>query len=368
MGFSCNIKIKEMNRMVDETIIELRKEYSRLINKSKQQAKKSECLWCGKKISRFCNSHSVPQCVLKNIDVDGKLDYFNSMLNLPLINKDKGIGEAATFKLICKECDSKIFKDYEELDKLEIQPTEVMLEEIALKNVLMMLNKRYVEIELFHNLEKEYNAPYPYEVKQEVNSLDERDFWWDYLRIKEMIGVSDKKQSKFNLFFWKKLDYVIPIAFQGLVSLYGDLEGNMVVDTYNTSEDIIVKHMHLCMFPLETSSVVFAFYHEDDTEYDNFAIQFNRLEEKEQLAVLSYIVYGYCEDMLFAKKFPHRTWIINKVKSTFMETEEIWAFDKEHAEYQKKIKMQRLKNRDKEFPCILDRKYAVKKENDKKDA
>ena len=188
------------------------------------------------------------------------------MLNLPLINKDKGIGEAATFKLICKECDSKIFKDYEELDKLEIQPTEVMLEEIALKNVLMMLNKRYVEIELFHNLEKEYNAPYPYEVKQEVNSLDERDFWWDYLRIKEMIGVSDKKQSKFNLFFWKKLDYVIPIAFQGLVSLYGDLEGNMVVDTYNTSEDIIVKHMHLCMFPLETSSVVFAFYHEDDTE------------------------------------------------------------------------------------------------------
>ena len=51
-----------------------------------------------------------------------------------------------------------------------------------------------------------------------------------------------------------------------------------------------------------------------------------------------------------------------------METEEIWTFDKEHAEYQKKLKMQRLKNRDKEFPCILDRKYAVKKENDKKDA
>ena len=39
------------------------------------------------------------------------------------------------------------------------------------------------------------------------------------------------------------------------------------------------------------------------------------------------------------------------------------TFNKEHAEYQKKMKMQRLKNRDKEFPCILARKFAVKKDN-----
>lgn len=346
--------------MIDERIIKLRKEYSKIISKSRQQAKKNKCLWCGKKITRFCNSHSVPQCVLKNIDEDGKLDYFNVMLNLPLINSDKGIGEAGTFKLICKECDSKIFKDYEELSKLELLPTEVMLEEIALKNVLMMLNKRYLEIELFQNLEKEYKVPYPYEEKQKVNSLDERDFWWDFLRVKEMINSQEKRQGKYKMFYWKKLDYVIPIAFQGLVTLYGDLIGNMITDIYNTSEDIIVKHMHICMFPLETSSVVFAFYHEDDTEYDNFAEQFNEIEEEEQLAVLSYIVYGYCEDMLFAKKFPHRKWIINKVRDTFMETEEVWAFDKEHAEYKKRLKMQRLKNRDKQFPCILAKKFAVK--------
>ena len=348
--------------MTSDKLIELRKEYSRLINKSRQQAKKSECLWCGKKITRFCNSHSVPQCVLKNIDVDGKLDYFNSMLNLPLINDDKGIGEAGTFKLICSDCDNKIFQDYEELIKLESPPTETMLEEIALKNVLMMLSKRYFEIELFHNLEKEYDAPYPYHLKQEANSLDERDFWLDFLRIKQMFSLSDEVKSTYKMFFWKKLDYVIPIAFQGLVTLYGDLEGKLVTDIYNTSEDIVVKHMHICMFPLENCSVVFAFYHEDDTEYDNFAEQFGKLEEEEQLSVLSYIVYGYCEDMLFAKKFPHRTWLINKVRDTFMETSEIWAFNKEHAEYQKKLKIQQLKNRDKEFPCILARKFAIKKE------
>ena len=117
--------------------------------------------------------------------------------------------------------------------------------------------------------------------------------------------------------------------------------------------------MHGCMFPLETSSVVFAFYHGDDVEYENFAEQFNKLEENEQLAVLSYIVYGYCEDMLFAKKFPHRTWFINKVRDTFLETSEIWAFDEKHAEYQKELKMKQLKNRDKDFPCIISEKFAV---------
>ena len=347
--------------LTKEEIIALRKEYSRIVNISKQQAKRGECLWCGKKITRFCNSHSVPQCVLKNIDLDGKLDYFNSMLHLPLIKEDKGLGEAGTFRLICSDCDNTIFQDYEELCKLESEPTEIMLEEIALKNVLMMLDKRYFEIELYHTLEKEYNVPYPYAVKQETNTLDERDFWLDFLRIKEMRSSLGNNKKAYKMFFWKKLDYVIPIAFQGLVTLYGDLEGDLVTDMYNTSEDVIVKHMHLCMFPLESSSVVFAFYHEDDVEYDNFAEQFGKLEEDEKLAVLSYIVYGYCEDMLFAKKFPHRTWVINKVRDTFMKTTEIWALDKEHAEYQKKLKMKQLKDRDKDFPCILSKKFAVKK-------
>lgn len=345
---------------MDEDIIKARKQYTKLMSKSRQQAKKSECLWCGAKITRFCNSHSVPQCVLKNIDIDGKLDYFNSMLNIPLINSDKGVSEAGTFKLLCRECDSRIFQEYENLDALCNKPSESALEEIALKNILMMLNKRYIEIQLFNNMKSEFRMPYPYEVKQEANSLDERDFWWDFIRIKEMINFSGEKKSKFKLFYWKKLDYIIPIAFQGLVSLYGDLEGNMVVDVYNTSKDLIVTHMHICMFPLEKSSVVFAFYHEDDKEYDSFANQFEKLDDEDKLTVISYIVYEYCEDMLWAKKFPHRTWIINKLRETFVELSEIWAFSEEHIEFEKKCKLNKLKNRDKNFPCILSQKYAVK--------
>lgn len=345
---------------MDENIIAARKQFSRLMNNSKQQAKKSECLWCGEKITRFCNSHSLPQCILRNIDTDGKIDYFNSMINVPLINSDKGINEAGTFKLLCRECDGKIFQDYENIDALSEKPSETILEEIALKNVLMMLNKRYIEIQLFNNLQKEFGMPYPYDKKQKANSLDERDFWWDFVRIREMIK-SEQKKSEFKLFYWRKLDYIIPIGFQGLVTLYGDLEGNMVTDIYNTSEDLIVKHMHICLFPLEKNSVVFAFYHEDDIEYNLFATQFDKLDDDEKLTVISYIVYEYCEDMFFAKKFPHRTWMLNKLKETFIDSSEIWAFSKEHAEYQKNSKLNQLKNRDKKFPCILSPRYAVKK-------
>ncbi|MCR5024635.1 MAG: hypothetical protein K6A90_09930 [Lachnospiraceae bacterium] len=347
--------------MDDERIINARKKYSQLINKSKQQAKKKECLWCGKQITRFCNSHSVPQCILRNIDEAGKLDYFNSIVNLPLVNKDKGIAEAGTFKLVCPECDSRIFQDYEDIDKLNGNITERMLEEIALKNILMMLNKRYFEIELFKNMQKEFNMPYPYDIKQEANALDERDFWLDYMRVRDMIR-SEENNSKFKMFFYQKLDYVIPIAFQGIVTLYGDLEGNMVTDIYNKSEEIVANHMHICMFPLADSSVVFAFYHEDDTEYDAFVQQFELLSDEDKLKIISYIVYDYCEDMFFAKKFPHRTWFINKVRGTFLDTTEILAFSLEHAEYQKKQKMNALKNMDKEFPCILSKKFAVNKE------
>lgn len=347
---------------MDDEIINAKKKYSKLIKKSKQQAKKNECLWCGKQITRFCNSHSIPQCVLRNIDEAGKVDWFNSIVKLPLVNKDKGIAEAGTFKLVCPECDSSIFRDYEDIDKLNGNITERMLEEIALKNILMMLNKRYFEIELFKNMQKDFNVPYPYDVKQEANALDERDFWLDYVRVGDMIR-SEENNSKFKMFFYQKLDYIIPIAFQGIVTLYGDLEGNMVTDIYNKSEEIVVNHMHICMFPLADSSVVFAFYHEDDTEYDAFAQQFELLSDEDKLKVISYIVYDYCEDMFFAKKFPHRTWFINKVRKTFLDTTEIWAISLEHAEYQKRQKIKSLKNMDKEFPCILSEKFTVNHSN-----
>ena len=170
----------------------------------------------------------------------------------------------------------------------------------------------------------------------------------------------ESKNGSFSLFYWEKLSYKIPIAFQGMVTLYGDLEGNLVTDIYNKSEDIIVKHMHVCMFPLENCSVVFAFYHSEDTEYDQFVQQFNLLSKDEKLSLISFIVYEYSEDMFLAKKFPHRTWITNKMRDTFSDTTEIMIPHEDFEEYEKERVRKRLKFRNKDFPCILFEKYAIK--------
>jgi len=115
-------------------------------------------------------------------------------------------------------------------------------------------------------------------------------------------------------------DYIVPVAFQGPVTLYGDLEGNVVVDMYDMSDDVTVKFLHLCVFPLEHSTVVILFYNKSDREYDSFAEQFQKLDEGEKLELVSYMLYGFCEDMLIAKKFPHRTWFTNQIKALFAET------------------------------------------------
>lgn len=347
--------------MDKDTIIQARKEYGRLIKESKQQAKRQECLWCGKKITDFCNSHSVPQFVLKNIDAEGKLDYYNSLIGIPLLNGEKGIKEAGTFKLLCKSCDGKIFQDYESPDNLSKEPTEIMLEEIALKDILFILNKRFLEIELFNNMKKQYRMPYPYDAKQNVNYLDERDFWWDFIRVKNMI--QNKSSSKFKLIFWKKLPYIIPVAFQGLISLYGDLKGDIVTDIYSHDRDKIIEHMHICLFPLESCSVVFAFYHENDNEYDTIAKQLQKLELEDLLQAISYIVFANSEDMLIAKKFPHRTYFKNEVLKVLLQTNEIWADNECEAEYKKNNLRNQLKMHYQEFPKILSERYAVRKEN-----
>lgn len=106
---------------MDSNIIEMRKKYSKLINESKRQAKQEKCLWCGKKITRFCNSHSVPRCVLDNIDTDGKVDYFNAIVNIPFINSDKGMNEAGTFKLLCPECDAFVSGEKKTNSELAIE-------------------------------------------------------------------------------------------------------------------------------------------------------------------------------------------------------------------------------------------------------
>jgi len=340
-----------------EKVIEFRKQYNKIVFEAKKDAQRGECIWCRKKITSFCNSHSVPRFVINNISVDGKVEYFNDFIQIPFLDEMKGVNVAGTFKLLCRECDSIIFQDYENPEKISAYPSEKILEEIALKNMLFMLNKRYFEVEQLSIIEKS-GMPYPYEQRTEVQNLDLRDFEWDYARIKTMMLAG--KSSGFKVIVWEKIPYKVPIAFQGMMTIYGDFEGDLAADIYDKNYDVFIPHIHVAVFPLESESIVTVFYHEDDHEYDAFATQLQTFDAEEKLSAINFLIWKFTEDVLISPLIPHRKYFINNIRDTALETDEIWAgmpMDEEIAKNQQKMA---LKYRDKNIPNVLSEKYKLK--------
>ena len=87
-------------------IIEVRKKVNKMLSEARKKAKPPKCILCGKEQSSFCNSHSVPKMVLKNIAKAGKL-YRNiskeRMINilrsnLKVTTQEKGFFKGGIFK------------------------------------------------------------------------------------------------------------------------------------------------------------------------------------------------------------------------------------------------------------------------------
>ena len=67
------------------------------------------------------------------------------------IGKDTGVNKAGTFHIICRDCDSRTFQLYEDPNAYNSKPTDQMLAQIALKDVLLMISKRNQEREQYNN-------------------------------------------------------------------------------------------------------------------------------------------------------------------------------------------------------------------------
>ena len=63
--------------------IDVNKQMSRLIKQARDNAKGTTCLYCGKNVTSFCNSHTIPVFCLRNIDSDGMVLTVNSIIEFP---------------------------------------------------------------------------------------------------------------------------------------------------------------------------------------------------------------------------------------------------------------------------------------------
>ncbi|WP_416045844.1 hypothetical protein [Priestia megaterium] len=286
---------------VNSQKVDFRKSLGKIQAKSRKDAKGEECFYCGEKCSSFCNSHSIPAFFLRNIAVDGDVYNNNKLVSFPLLDEDKGVNNTGTFQLICRDCDSKIFSDYENPDNYQNTPTSKMIAQIAMKNSLKSIAKRKFEIALYTNMKNDMAFPNDfYEQRQLINHLDLKEYIEDFNKAKRI----EKKgwDNEYYLFYHQKLDYVVPIAFQSNIALVIDFKGSIINDIYNKSSNYKIQSMHICVFPLETSSIIMMFVDSKHKRYRSFYKQFKKLTPQDKLAAINYIIFSYSEDVYINKE------------------------------------------------------------------
>lgn len=285
-----------------EEIIEDQKKVKKILKDSRNQAKKKTCYYCGKPCDGFCNSHTVPAFCLKNIADKGKVYYANTIIDLPILKADKGVNEAGTFHLICRECDGKIFQDYEEPLNYEDMPTIKMLAQIDMKNNLKFISKRLMEKELYDLMYERMGASTDYVFqKQNISDLDLKEYEDSFRHAKKC--ALKPFTGEYYIGFYKKLEYRVPVAFQDFIAMIADLEGNIINNIYNKDPKYVIRNISLCIFPFEKNSIIMLFVDKYNRRYSKFFKQLQRRKNtEEELAIINYILFSYCEDYFISPK------------------------------------------------------------------
>lgn len=305
---------RSMREHLERNKIAYRKKLSDIKRTSQQTSKLDKCIYCEATTSRFCNSHTLPAFALRNISINGEILNANSIVELPLIDMEKGVGEAGVFRLLCQDCDSMIFRDYENISNYNCLPSMKMLAQIAMKNYLKLIGKRNIENSLYGELYNQKLIPEDlYRMRMNINQLDLREYYSDY-RYAKKVGIRNLN-DEYYMFYYQKLDYVVPMAFQGSVTVICDFEGRIINNIYDNSIDTATEELHICIFPLSGFSVIIMFIDERDKRYKNFIRQFRRMSSDMKLLSVAYIVFLYSEEFFLSKSIDKSILNNEKIKA-----------------------------------------------------
>lgn len=271
------------------------KERSELSAIANQRAKHATCIICNKPCSSFCNSHSTPSFAIKRIAVCGKIavPLHGDILGL---GTDFGVKKAGVFHLICNDCDSTVFRDYEEPAAYKEIPTNKMLAQIAVKNYLRMVWKREYEIEMWRLRGVRYPEQKPYsDMRIRIAQFDLQGYQSQLqCAIK---ALSDEGKQGYYLCYHRVLDYVVPYASQAAIAMLADFEDNVINNLLRMDCPGDIKDIHVAIFPLERTSIVLMFIENSEKRYRKFYRQLKKLSAEDQLAAINYIIFSYIEDV-----------------------------------------------------------------------
>lgn len=356
--------LNEKRTEIDIYLNKMKKEIAREF-KNERRGLCFNCLTEG----NVCNSHTVPQSILKNIAINERVYYYsNNILEMPYDKrKDKGLNEAGTFHLICKKCDSNIFTQYEkEIQNYGIKLSDEALKQIEMKNILKMIYKNKLEY-IGYKKQLEYLnrfADVPglindkndaiirkEEHKKQIDKFENR---YDYLKKGEVV---------YRILYEEDLPYVIPVAFQTTIGLITDFEGNYInnpLEVYEESE-----FFYFCCFPVKekdkmkkSGSKIIVFEDINNKKYEKFFDKLKKFEKNEQLAILNYILFVYSEEYFISKGISKE--VLQRLKPLVNTTPDLKIYNKAPEE---KIRQEYAKIYDylkySEYPNLFSKEYGI---------
>ncbi len=268
---------------------------------AKKNVRPNNCLICNSSKNPFCNSHSVPARCLRAIAINGDVKVFNGLVKIPAVDDDKGVNEAGTFRLICRDCDEKIFKEYETFEKYpDKNPPDKVLHQIALKNYLKFYYKKAVEAKAFPKMLENLQLPNSalLEPVLKPGDRDKKDSFKAIYDTKKLLNSNTN--GYYRIVEYRKLDYTCPFAFQGSISLITGFDGEIINDVFNTDKKYDLQDMHICVFPEKDYTYIIVFYKKHFQRYSQFAKHYSNLNQEERLQLLLYIILKYSEDYFYS--------------------------------------------------------------------
>ena len=356
--------IRKIDMSVDdlsnEQVIEMRKILGRQIKEATSESRHKECMLCGE-LGGFCNSHTIPRFCLENIAWNGKLNSFNTLINSELFSKDSGVNNAATFHIICRHCDSKMFQDYEKAEVYNTIPSVTVLNQIVLKTSLRDIYKHETEIELFEALKRMLKEKKPvlsfmitpiFNAQIKARTRDIEECYAIFRKAKEYL-ISSK--TWLRVVSYDKLDYTVPIAFQGMVALVTGMNGEVINDNYNHKKSYNIEYLHLAVFPLKESTAVMLFLDSASMRYAQFEKYMANTTLEERLEIINRIIMLYTEDYFLSKQLDEKT--LKSLEDSAQTLQDLLTTDPEKS-LKNAIKDYDLR-RDIYIPNLFSKDYAV---------
>ena len=269
-----------------------KREASEFFGALNKYSRVDHCVLCDRKMTSPCNSHVVPQFILKNISEDGKVSYGHALFKKKVLGLDKptGINNAYTFRIICRECDRSRFINYEnpynlkEFDSLDLNLKKQILCEMAIKAHLSHINMKYRKIVMMDMVnqgrlgELEKRGEF---VFAERFDIEEHTTYINYLSKKH-----GSNNNPFEVLYNRVLDYKTKFATQTVINFNFDLNGEQIFDPF-CFENNECRYFYLMILPLEDCTRVMFYIEKKSVKNVSRLIeQFDALTEEEKLHFL----------------------------------------------------------------------------------